>query len=114
MRVCAIKTHKLLIPESTPQIKQPCTQPALCLPFPHSTFHQVPKQPVHGHYLKPGRVPGGVEVIGALQGSVLDLIGCLHAVDIGGELHLQELTILMPLHLAKHQEHQSSKLYKNN
>ena len=52
-------------------------------------------------YLVLGRVPGGVEVIGALQGPVLHLIGCLHAVDVGGELHLEELAILVPIHLRK-------------
>ena len=113
--VCVIKTHKLLIPESTQQIKQPCTQPAPCFTFSsQALFTKSPNsQCMHGHYLKPGRVPGGVEVIGALQGSVLDLIGCLHAVDVGGELHLQELMILMPLHLTKHQAHQSSNVIKN-
>lgn len=50
-------------------------------------------------HLKLSPVPGRVVVIGPLVMAELNLIGGAHRVHRGRELHLQELPVLMPIHL---------------
>ena len=61
-------------------------------------IHVAATTELHPH-LKPGLVPGRVEVGGAEEVPKLDLVACLVGANVHGELHFQELVGLLPFHL---------------
>ena len=81
--------------------RNPESQSASQIQTESQPHRQTDKQREECAHLIFGPVPGRVTVSGSLQMSKLNLVRSVHGANIHRKLHLQELTILVPVHLKK-------------